>query len=55
MEKVKFGKDGYYYLSSKPNAFFKYKKNAKKYAKMTRARIKRTNHVIRGKGWLVYK
>jgi hypothetical protein len=37
------------------SAYFKSKKAAVKRAKIEDARIKKTTHFIRGKGWLVYK
>jgi len=36
-------------------AFFKKKTDAKQLAKKEDARVKKTNHFVRGKGYLVYK
>jgi len=37
------------------SAFFKKKADAVRFAKKNGARMRRTTHFIKGKGWLVYK
>lgn len=37
------------------SAFFKSKSEANKCAKEIDAKVKRTKHTLRGKGWLVYR
>lgn len=42
-------------LQSGHSAYFKNKSEAKKCAKEIGAKLKKTKHTIRGKGWLIYK